>query len=132
MSKSSLSYLVLFAISLFAAPMFGAELSEKDKAFLTGYTKIEAALAADDLDAAKSFAADLGDEAGDLVKAASLKDARGSFEKLSGRAKTLTEGDKNYHVFYCPMLKKEWVQTSTTAANPYAGKSMAGCGEMKK
>jgi hypothetical protein len=30
------------------------------------------------------------------------------------------------------MLKKDWVQTSTTVANPYAGKDMVSCGEIQK
>jgi hypothetical protein len=30
------------------------------------------------------------------------------------------------------MLKKEWVQTSTTISNPYGGKEMVSCGEIKK
>jgi len=30
------------------------------------------------------------------------------------------------------MLKKDWVQTSEKIGNPYYGKEMAGCGEIKK
>jgi len=31
-------------------------------------------------------------------------------------------------VAYCPMVKKSWVQTDGTIANPYYGKAMATCG----
>jgi hypothetical protein len=36
--------------------------------------------------------------------------------------------------YYCPMLKKVWLQPkgSKKVQNPYAGKSMAECGERKK
>ncbi len=83
------------------------------------------------LSTAKSAAKDLGEEGSDIAKAGSLKDARAGFEKLSSRAKTLVADQTGYHVFQCPMLKKDWVQTSTTVANPYGGKDMVGCGEIK-
>ena len=53
-------------------------------------------------------------------------------EKLSAQAKQLAAGQSGYHVFHCPMLKKDWVQTSTTTANPYGGKDMVACGEKQK
>ena len=112
--------------------LLAANLSDKDKQFLTGYEKVHNALAADELSAAKSAAKDLGDEGAEIAKANSLKDARASFEKLSGRAKALVAGQSGYHVFHCPMLNKDWVQTSTKVANPYGGKEMMGCGEIQK
>jgi hypothetical protein len=129
----NLATLVAGAIALIAIafPVQAANLSDKDKQFLFGYQKIYTALVADDLSGAKSAAKDLGDEGNDIVKATSLKDARGSFEKLSSRAKALIAGDSGYHVFHCPMLNKDWVQTSTAVANPYGGKEMIGCGEIQ-
>jgi hypothetical protein len=120
------------AITAIAVSAQGANLSDKDKQFLVGYEKVHTALAADDLSTAKSVAKDLGEEVGDIAKAGSLKDARAGFEKLSSRAKTLVAGHSDYHVFPCPMLNKDWVQTSTTVANPYGGKEMIGCGEIQK
>ena len=131
MNKTALYFIAALACAFFAGRAFGAALSDKDKEFLSAYAKVQAALAGDDLAAAKSAAAALGEEGTDLAKASSLQEARTSFEKLSERAKTLADG-KDYHVFHCPMLKKDWVQTSTTAANPSEGKSMLTCGEMKK
>jgi hypothetical protein len=119
------------AITAITLSAQAANLSDKDKQFLTGYEKVHTALAADDLSTAKSAAKDLGEEGNDIAKAESLKDARASFEKLSSRAKTLVAGQSGYHVFHCPMLKKDWVQTSTTVANPYGGKDMVGCGQIK-
>jgi hypothetical protein len=108
------------------------ELADKDKQFLAGYEKVHIALAADDLATAKSAAKELGGEGADISKAASLKDARASFEKLSSRAKTLVAGQTGFYLVHCPMLNKDWVQTSDKIANPYGGKEMATCGEIKK
>lgn len=109
-----------------------ANLSDKDKQFLSGYEKIRSALAVDDLPRAKAAAGDLGDDGAVLAKSSSLKDARLAFEKLSDRAKQLANGQPGYFVVSCPMLKKDWVQTSEQIANPYYGKEMATCGEIKK
>jgi hypothetical protein len=109
-----------------------ANRSDQDKKFLTSYEKIHTALAADDLTGAKAAATELGDSGTDIAKANSLKDARIGFEKLSVQAKTLVAGQSGYHVAHCPMLNKDWVQTSTTISNPYGGKEMVGCGEIKK
>ena len=122
----------VIAVTLIGLSAHAANPSDQDKQFLAGYEKIHAALAADDLSAAKDAAKDLGAEGADIAKATSLKDARASFEKLSSRAQTLAAGQSGYYVVHCPMLKKDWVQTSTTIANPYAGKEMATCGEIKK
>ncbi len=120
------------ALTALAASAEAANLTDKDKQFLAGYEKVHTALAADDLSGAKSAAKDLGEEGSDIAKAGSLKDARTTFEKLSNRAKTLVAGQSSYHVFHCPMLNKDWVQTSTSTSNPYGGKDMATCGEMQK
>jgi len=120
------------AITAIAVSAQAANLSDKDKQFLAGYEKVHTALAADDLSTAKSAAKDLGEEGSDIAQAGSLKGARAGFEKLSNRAKTLVAGQSGYHVAHCPMLNKDWVQTSTTIANPYGGKEMIGCGEIQK
>jgi hypothetical protein len=115
-----------------ASTAFAANLSERDKQFFAAYQKVHAALVADDLSGAKAAAADLGDAGADLAKSNSLNEARTAFEKLSAQAKQLAAGQSGYHVFHCPMLNKDWVQTSTTTANPYGGKDMVSCGEMQK
>ena len=120
------------ALTAIATSTQAATITDKDKQFLAGYEKISTALVADDLTGAKASAKALGEEGAEVANAASLKDARTGFEKLSTRAKTLVAGQSGYQVVHCPMLKKDWVQTSTTIANPYGGKEMVSCGEIQK
>jgi hypothetical protein len=133
-STNILRTLLVAAIAslLITASAQAANLSDKDKQFLAGYESIHTALVADDLSTAKAAAKELGGEGNDIANATSLKDARAGFEKLSSRAKTLAAGQPDYHVFHCPMLKKDWVQISTTVANPYGGKDMVSCGQIQK
>jgi hypothetical protein len=122
----------LVAICVALGNALAAPLSDNDKQFLAKYEKVRAALAADDLGAAKAAAGGLGDDGSALAKSSSLKEARLAFERLSDRAKKLVAGQPGYYVVHCPMLKKDWVQTSETIANPYYGKEMLSCGEIKK
>jgi len=133
-SKHKLTTLFAAAIvfGIIASVGDAAALSDQDKKFLTSYEKIHVALAADDLAGAKAAATELGDQGSDIAKANSLKAARAGFEKLSAHAKTIAAGQSGYHVAHCPMLNKDWVQTSTTTSNPYGGKDMVSCGEIKK
>jgi hypothetical protein len=133
-SKYKLTTLFCAAIALGMIASLGqaANLSDQDKKFLTSYEKIHTALAADDLTGAKAAATELGDSGTDIAKAKSLQEARSAFEKLSGQAKTKIAGQSGYYIAHCPMLNKDWVQTSTTISNPYGGKEMIGCGEIKK
>jgi hypothetical protein len=127
--------IVLAGLTAFACAIsfaMAATLSDNDKQFLAGYEKVRAALAADDLSTAKAAAKEIGDGGGEITKAASLKDARASFEKLSTRAKAIVAGQSGYYVAHCPMLKKDWVQTSDKISNPYGGKEMVTCGEIQK
>ena len=120
------------AFAMIASLGQAANLSDQDKKFLASYEKVHTALAADDLTGAKAAATELGDSGTDIAKAKSLQEARSAFEKLSGRAKTMIAGQSSYYVAHCPMINKDWVQTSTTISNPYGGKEMVGCGEIKK
>jgi hypothetical protein len=132
MKKLGLTLLVTFCVALGGALIQAAPLSETDKQFLGRYEKVRGALAADDLGAARRAAGDLGDEGAELAKSTSLKEARAAFEKLSDKAKQLAAGQPGFYVAHCPMLNKDWVQTSEKIANPYGGKEMAACGEIKK
>ena len=136
MKISKQKFITLFcaaiAFGMIASPGHAANLSDQDKKFLTSYEKIHAALAADDLAGAKAAATELGDSGTDIARANALKDARIGFEKVSAQAKTTVAGQSGYHVAHCPMLNKDWVQTSTTISNPYGGKEMVGCGEIQK
>ena len=130
-----MKYLIMFTalwVVLTSAIGAAGSLSESEKQFLAVYEKARTALAADDLSGAKAAANDLGSEGADLAKSNSLKEARAAFEKLGDKAKQLATGQSGYYVAHCPMLKKDWVQTSEKIANPYYGKEMASCGEIKK
>ena len=132
MNHNFLKLLAVIVALASLASVQAAGLTDKDKLFLSGYEKVHTALVADDLATAKTAAKELGEAGNGIARAGSLKDARADFETLSNRAKTLAAGQSGYHVFHCPMLKKDWVQTSTPVANPYGGKDMVGCGEMQK
>ena len=134
MKKPDVIHLItLIAVCIaFAGLIEAAPLSDADQQFLARYEKVYRALALDDLAAAKTAAGDLGDQGAELAKSSSLKDARAAFEKLSDKAKQLAAGQSGYYVVHCPMLKKDWVQTNEKIANPYYGKAMSACGEIKK
>jgi len=121
-----------FALIGFALSVQAANLSDQDKEFLTAYGKAHDALVADDLPGAKKAATDLGPAGAELGKSKSLDEARTAFGKLSGKAVKVAAGQSGYYVAHCPMKNKDWVQTSTTISNPYGGKEMVSCGEIKK
>jgi len=111
---------------------------------LSAYVKVSAALAADDLAAAKTAAAavaayagmsdnkDIATRAGAVAKAATIEAARGAFKELSVAVEPLAAGQKDYVVMYCPMAESDWVQPKGATRNPYFGKAMLTCGEPKK
>ena len=132
MKRTVVTCFVAVWVALGTGFVQAASLSDNDKQFLAAYEKVRSALAADDLAAAKAAASDIGNDGMPLVKSTSLKEARVAFEKLSDKAKQLAAGQPGYYVANCPMLKKDWVQTSEKIGNPYYGKEMASCGEIKK
>lgn len=123
---------IISASALTFAISQAADLSAEDKQFLAGYEKVRTALAADDLDATKQAAGELAEEGKALAASEKIEAARGEFAKLSVRAIQLGRGQNGYYVANCPMLKKDWLQTSTKITNPYAGKSMLECGVIRK
>ena len=120
------------ALVALTAPLSAAQLTDPEKEFLAAYEKVHHALVADDLASATKAAANLGPTGVDLTKSKSLAEARTAFEKLSAHAKELTADQPGYYVLHCPMANKDWVQTSDKPSNPYFGKQMPGCGEVKK
>lgn len=134
MSGRPLLHFVAGALVLFVmlSVAYATELSSADTQFLAGYEKVRAALAADDLAGAKIAATDLGNDSAAITAADKLATARTAFAKLSEHAITLAKGQPGYYVVNCPMVKKDWVQTSDKISNPYAGKEMLTCGVVKK
>lgn len=128
-----------------------APLTDAQKSFLSQYEVVRAALASDDLAAAKKAATvvekDLAvvakkdakaqagaDAAKKLAAADSLKTAREAFKALSKRAVHLADSQKGYYIANCPMVEDgegAWVQTTKNINNPYLGKAMLTCGSIK-
>ena len=120
------------ALVALAVPLSAAPLTDQNKQFLAAYDKVHHALVADDLAGAKKAAAELGTSGAELSKSNSLDEARAAFSKLSDQAEKLAAGQSGYYVMHCPMKNKDWVQTSEKVENPYGGKEMLSCGEVKK
>ena len=151
---------LFLAIVVSAAPFgaFSAEdkkaddaLMEPVKSILDHYLKIQGELAKDsikgvDEDAAaiskavkademKMLSPDVATQADTLAQAKDLKAAREAFKPLSASlVKYLADnkaGVGTYHEAYCPMVKANWLQTGKAIKNPYMGKQMLSCGELK-
>ena len=78
---------------------------------------------------------DVAKQADALAQAKDLKAARAAFKPLSASlVKYLADnkaGVGTYHEAYCPMVKASWLQTGKAIKNPYMGKQMLSCGELK-
>ncbi len=124
----------LLALGLSTLTARAAEPPNPDaEKFLVPYEQVLKALVDDNLEAAKQAAHTLPDGAGtDLENSKDLKAARAAFATVSQTAEKMAAGVPGYHVFYCPMAKKDWVQQTTAIANPYEGKEMLTCGVEKK
>jgi hypothetical protein len=123
-----------------------------DAAVLESYQKIHAALAADTVndvsesasaiskavreDAEKKLPLSIAEKAEQLSKATEIKAARETFKALSADLISYLEKQKiqgtGYHQTYCPMVQADWLQKEKKIINPYYGKSMAECGEIKR
>ncbi len=134
-----------------------APLNDEQKTFLSQYESVRAALAADNLAAAKKAASAIVTESKtppnepltpeqierqaafvatvkQISTADSLDIARAGFKQLSKRAIHYADGKEGYYVAHCPMVAKDegnWVQTSKRISNPYFGKGMLTCGSIK-
>ena len=86
-------------------------------------------------DEMKMLSPDVAKQAETLAKAKDLKAAREAFKPLSASlVKYLADnkaGKGTYHEAYCPMVKASWLQTEKDIRNPYMGKTMLTCGELK-
>ena len=121
------------------------------KSVLDHYLMIQAELAKDSIkgldehanaiakavggDEMKMLSPDVAKQAETLAKATDLKAAREAFKPLSkSLIKYLADnkaGKGTYHEAYCPMVKASWLQTDKSIKNPYMGKAMLTCGELK-
>jgi len=129
---------ILTLLTLATASLIGS--AQAQNVILDNYVAVSTALAQDNLDEAKSAATTLAesakgtplaDPAAALATSDSLDTARGHFKVISVEAVKLANGNAEYYVFTCPMVKAEWVQKTKETQNPYMGKEMPGCGSIK-
>ncbi len=111
---------------------------------LSGYEKVSAALAADDLAGAHAAAEALacyvscseekalGDALAQVAAAKSLEAARAGFKAVSAAVIPLAKDSGDHYIMTCPMAGADWLQTSKDVANPYMGKAMLQCGGIKQ
>ena len=152
--KTSTLVTILLAAVGFLPVLRAAEdapLMEPAKSVYDHYLKIQTELAKDSIkgvdehanaiakavkgDEMKMLSPDVAKQAETLAKAKDIKAAREAFKPLSASLiKYLLDnkaGKGVYHEAYCPMVKASWLQTGTKITNPYMGKSMLSCGELK-
>lgn len=132
---------LLSALQLSAADMKTDSMTSE---ILRASAKVSAALAADNLPAAKSAATELAghadmaknaavaSKANGVAKAEKIADARKELIGLTAAVEPLAQGQKDYVVMNCPMAGADWVQAKGKTQNPYYGKSMLTCGGPKQ
>jgi Cu(I)/Ag(I) efflux system membrane fusion protein len=128
-----------------------AVLAEPAQSVFDSYVKIQTALAQDSFsavqdnaatlakvvqgDSAKALPAKLSEQATALANAKDLSSARAALKPFSRSLidflKTQNLPVGSYYEVYCPMADASWVQTDKTVANPYFGKAMLHCGQVK-
>jgi hypothetical protein len=83
----------------------------------------------------KGLPSDTEKHADAVAKAQDIKSARQAFKPLSADFIKYRADNKAakgaYHEAYCPMARASWLQTGKEVRNPYYGKSMLDCGELK-
>ncbi len=86
-------------------------------------------------DAKQTLSPEVAQQAEALAKAKDLEAARAAFKSLSESLIQFVKGQKTaagtYHVAYCPMAKASWLHTGNSVVNPYMGKAMVHCGQLK-
>ena len=140
---------LLFGHAVRAADM--PALMEPVKSVLDHYLKIQTELAKDSIngvdehanaiakavrgDDMKMLSPEVANQAEKLAQTKDLQAAREAFKPLSDSLiKYLADnkaGAGIYHEAHCPMAKASWLQTGTDIRNPYLGKQMLSCGELR-
>ena len=86
-------------------------------------------------DAKHALPTRVAEQAEALGNVKDLEAARAAFKSLSESLIEFVKGQKaaagTYHVAYCPMAKASWLQTGKAVMNPYMGKPMPHCGQLK-
>jgi hypothetical protein len=98
----------------------------------TSLKDVKTGAAAFAAEARKAKQPELAKEADAVAKSADLDKARVAFATLSTSMIKLQAKTKGARpaVYYCPMIRKEWLQPKGTVGNPY-DTAMALCGALK-
>ena len=155
MNMKTLFPILMAMIGLALSPLLRAAespaLMEPVKSVNDHYLKVQTELARDSLkgvpddaqaiakavrgDDMKMLSPDVAKQADALAQAKSLKGAREAFKPLSASLIKYLADNKvpagTYHEAYCPMVKASWLQSEKSIKNPYMGKEMLTCGELK-
>jgi hypothetical protein len=135
---------IFFALLILAGTANAIPAAENPLALIPLYEKAASALSVDDLAAAKAAAqklaaeavrlhhAGIADSAKTVTRADDLADAREAFKTLSIEVVALVRHTAGYFILTCPMAQADWVQSTRAVANPYLGKDMLTCGEVKE
>ncbi|HET8796626.1 MAG TPA: DUF3347 domain-containing protein [Thermoanaerobaculia bacterium] len=131
--KKLILILALLAFPLMASPALFSRYEAVRQALLKGsfadVQKNAAALAAQ---AKTAKQAEVAAKAEAVAKSADLAAARTAFGPLSEEMLKVREGAKGDRpsVYYCPMVKKSWLQPKGEVGNPYDS-AMEKCGMLK-
>jgi hypothetical protein len=145
--------LTLLAVSVIGLAMAAAPLAGADQ-LLGPYFSIQKSLASDSINGVATSAAEIAkisrqaaasetsaktqlialSDVAAKFSAADLKSARNGFGELSDKFIAYVKASKAKtdppYQFYCPMVKKNWLQPDKVIRNPYYGSSMPKCGEL--
>jgi hypothetical protein len=151
MMQTRTTHTVAMAVGILLLLAGVARAGEPITALLDPYFRIQSQLTADKMDGVGAdagqvaeAAAKLGADGASIAAAArelaattSLPSARDAFGKLSDAViayadKAHAQTGDDVVTAYCPMVKKSWMQKGKQVHNPYLGRSMANCGEIKK
>ncbi|HYK01109.1 MAG TPA: DUF3347 domain-containing protein [Thermoanaerobaculia bacterium] len=124
---------LLVTLPLFANPTLFTRYEGIRQGFLkTSLKDVKAGATAFAAAARKAKQPDLAKEADAVAKSADLDKARVAFAALSTsmiKLQATTKGARPA-VYYCPMIRKEWLQPKGEVGNPY-DTAMAMCGALK-
>jgi hypothetical protein len=149
---AALSAVVILSVAPSARAADDPALIEPVKSVYANYLKIQQSLAKDSLtgvsdsaalmaklirgDEMKMLPLEVAKQADTLAEAKDLKAARQAFKPLSNSLIKYLADHKvqsgAYHEVYCPMADASWLQGSKQVSNPYLGKEMPSCGELKR
>lgn len=137
-------------LAILAAISCGGRSKTPPSPVLDAYLRLQTALAEDAIDRVPADAVALSREAehlgaagerihtaaAKLQAASDIKTMRTTFADVSDAViayvrTSHADRGSDLHVVFCPMVEKSWVQQGTAVRNPYFGKGMPECGQVR-